>query len=192
MGIREDIRTYVACNEQEAVDKRAMMQALDNDPTCFERSAQAHMTASAWTVDARMRRVLAVYHNLYRSWSWIGGHADGERDLAAVALRELREETGIEHARIVAPEASPIFSLETLAVNGHEKRGAYVAPHLHFNVTYLIVADENDAVRIKPDENSAVRWIDLDEMTALSSEPWMRERVYRKLIDKTRAIARRL
>ena len=52
------------------------------------------MTASAWVLSRDRRRVVMVYHNLYRSWSWTGGHADGGRDLLAVAMREVTEETG--------------------------------------------------------------------------------------------------
>ena len=76
---------------------------------------------SIWTVDPTLTRTLLVYHNIYDSWSWIGGHADGERDLAAVALRELAEETGVEHAQLVD---CGIYSLEVLTVDGHVKRGS--------------------------------------------------------------------
>ena len=61
-----------------------------------------------------------IYHNIYRSWAWTGGHADGERDLLAVALREAREESGLETLRVLK---DGIFSLETLTVDGHIKRG---------------------------------------------------------------------
>ena len=76
-----------------------------------------------------------------------------------------------------------------LTVDGHEKRGAYVGSHLHLNVTYLVVADPNERIRVKEDENSGVRWAPLEDAIALSSEPWIRERIYRKLIQKTRAVA---
>jgi 8-oxo-dGTP pyrophosphatase MutT (NUDIX family) len=119
-----------------------------------------------------------AYHNLYGSWAWLGGHADGERDLLAVALREVREESGLVDVRPVSPE---ICSLEILTVDGHEMRGAYGSSHLHLNVTYLREADPADPVRRKPDENSAVGWFGLEEAVAASSEPWFRERIYKKL-----------
>ena len=74
-------------------------------------------------------------------------------------------------------------------MNGHEKRGAYVGSHLHLNVTYLAQANPDDPLKVKPDENSALRWVPLDDAVRLSSEPWIRDRIYRKLIAKTRAYA---
>ena len=110
--LRDAIVAFEPFNEQEAADKQIILQALDNNPNCFERSAQAHMACSIWVVDPTMSQTLLVYHNIYDSWSWIGGHADGERDLEAVALRELQEETGVENARIVPVSLgniSPVF-----------------------------------------------------------------------------------
>ena len=206
-ALRNAIAAFEPFNEQEAADKHVILRALDTDLDCFDRSAQAHMACSIWVVDPSFTQTLLVYHNIYDSWSWIGGHADGECDLAAVALRELQEETGVAHARLVAGEAhgagdasaaseptvggvrplcgpGGIYSLEVLTVDGHEKRGAYVSSHLHLNVTYLAIADPAEPIRIKPDENSDVRWVPLEDAIRLSTEPWIRDRIYRKLIDK--------
>ena len=187
--LRAAIGAFEPFNEQEAADKQVILRALDTDPECFERSAQAHMACSIWVVDPSMTQTLLVYHNVYDSWSWIGGHADGERDLRAVALRELAEETGVAHARIVECGPGDVYSLEVLTVDGHEKRGEYVSSHLHLNVTYLAVADPAEPIRPKPDENSGVRWVPLEDAIRLSTEPWIRDRIYRKLIDKLTQIA---
>jgi len=183
LGIYKDIAAYEPYNEQEERDKAVMLRLLSEKKDAFFRSsALAHMTASAWVVDASRTRVLMLYHHIYRSWSWAGGHADGDEDLLAVAVREVREETGLQQLTCLCPG---IFSLENLTVDGHEKRGVYVPSHIHCNVTYLLQgADE--PLRAKPDENSGVRWFTPEEALRASTEPWMVERIYRKLIEKSR------
>ena len=185
MSIREAIQAYTPWNEQEAADKALILDFLSRNPDAFLRTNLiAHMTASAWVVNPARDRVLMVYHKIYDSWSWTGGHADGDENLAAVALREVREETGVKSARLLSED---IFSLESLTVDGHEKRGAYVPSHLHLNVTYLLEADDHDPLTVCEAENSGVKWFGLDEALRASSEPWFVERIYRKLNDKLRA-----
>lgn len=184
MNIEQQIADYKPYNEQEAHDQAVMRQLLATQPDLFTRENQvAHMTASSWLLNATHDKVLMIYHNIYHSWAWTGGHADGDRDLLAVAKREAMEETGVTEIRAISED---IFSLEILTVDGHEKRGAYVPSHLHLNVSYLLEADEAEVLRIKPDENSGVRWFFLEEALAACSEPLMIERVYKKLNAKVR------
>ena len=175
----EDLTAYQPYNEQEERDKKLILDAVRQYENIFLReNLLAHMSASAWIVNQTHDKVLLAYHNLYQAWSWLGGHADGDADLLAVALRETAEESGIKSARALSDR---IFSIEVLTVNGHEKRGSYVPSHLHLNVTYLLEADEHDPLFIKEDENSGVKWFSLEEAPAASSEEWMRERIYEKL-----------
>ena len=184
MKIVEEIKKYRPCNEQEQRDQAVILDFLAKNRDAFLRSnLLAHMTASSWIVNPERTKTLMVYHNIYDSWSWTGGHADGETDLLAVALREAREETGIAHVRPVSPE---IFSLEVLTVDGHEKRGAYVPSHLHMNVTYLLEAEESDTLHVCREENSGVAWFTLEEALKASTEPWFVERIYKKLNGKLR------
>lgn len=177
---------YRPYNQQEERDLALILRLLRTDPTLFSRENDAyHMTASAWVVSPDRTRVLMAYHNIYHSWSWLGGHADGEEDLLSVALREVREESGI---RSVRPLLSEPFSVESLSVDGHEKHGRYVSSHLHLNVTYLLQADPQEPLSSKPDENSAVAWFGLGEAVEASTEPWFQERIYRKLNDKLLAL----
>ena len=152
---REDsirqIENYPPFNEQEEKDKALILGWIRNNENAFSReNTVAHITASAWVVNKDRSKVLMVYHNIYNSWSWLGGHADGETDLLSVAIREVKEEAGISNVRPVSEE---IFSLESLTVDGHVKKGNYVSSHLHLNITYLLEADSEEQVSVKADEN---------------------------------------
>jgi len=183
-NLYEMIKNYRPTCEQEAVDQAAMLAFIEKNPDGLHRTnLLAHFTASMWTVNKKRTKTLMVYHNLYDSWSWIGGHADGEEDLCAVALRELMEETGVKHPRLVSEE---IFSLESLTVNGHMKKGQYVPGHVHYNLTFLAEADEDEVLTAQIEENQAVRWWSFEEAVTVSKEAWMVERIYKKLIEKSR------
>ena len=180
--LMESIRAYQPFNEQEEMDKSLILNWIETQDDAFSRdNTVAHMTASAWVVNKDRSRVLMAYHNIYDSWSWLGGHADGETDLLAVAIREVKEEAGISCVR---PVSEKIFSLESLTVDGHVKRGKYVSSHLHLNVTYLLEADPEEQVFVKEDENSGVGWFTPEEALKKSTEPWFVERVYGKLVEK--------
>lgn len=177
----ESIRNYVPYNEQEKKDKEVILYCTEVFQDVLTRNNDvAHITSSAFAVNKAHDKVLMVYHNIYNSWSWIGGHADGEEDLLAVAMKELREETGVNN---ISPISSDIFSLEVLTVFGHTKRGNYVSPHLHLSVAFLIEVDDNDSLIVKKDENSGVKWIPIDEINIHSTEHHM-HKVYEKLVSK--------
>lgn len=184
MGLLEDIQNYMPVNEQEERDKEVMLAYLQNHEDCFCReNLIAHFTTSIWTVNKERTKTLMAYHNLYDSWAWLGGHADGCKDLTKVAMKELEEETGVKNAHLVD---NGILSLEVLTVDGHVKKGKYVPSHLHLNVTYMAEADEEEALVVKEDENQAVKWFTFEDAIKASTEPWMIEHIYKKLIAKSK------
>lgn len=176
------IEAYSPFNEQEVRDKAQILSFLRSGEQFLTReNTAAHLTASGWVASPDRRQVIMVYHNLYRSWSWMGGHADGDADLLRVAKKEVMEECGLQELTVVSPD---IFSLEVLCVAGHEKKGQYLSSHLHLNVTYLFEADPAKPLRVKPDENSGVAWVRVEEIPQKTNEAWFRDRIYSKLCKK--------
>lgn len=182
MNFQDMINGFSPLCEQELHDKRLIINYIHHFGDILMRSNEtAHFTASAWIVNPSRTKVLMIHHNIYNSWSWTGGHADGDEDLLRVALREAREETGVES---ITPVFTSPFSLEILPVCAHFRKGRYVAPHLHLNLTFLLEADDSFPVHHNPDENSAAAWFTPEEALAASSEPAMQV-IYRKLIGRT-------
>lgn len=182
MNLKEQIENYKPYNEQEEKDKQTILQYMENFDDVLTRNNEfGHFTASSWVVNKERTKVLMIYHNIYQSWAWTGGHADGEADLLNVAIRELKEETGVTNVKVLSPD---IFSLEIICVNGHVKRGKYVSSHVHLNVTYLLEVDEKEMLKIKEDENSGVKWIKIEEVEKVVNEKWVEKNVYQKINEK--------
>lgn len=182
MEIRKLIEEYIPFNEQEENDKKQLLKWIDTGLDLYTRdNGMAHWTASAWVTDESHTKILMAYHNIYHSWSWLGGHNDGDHDFINVASKEVKEESSVQHLKLLSNE---LFSLEILTVDGHIKKGVYVPSHLHLNLTYLFEADIHDPVFIKQDENSAVGWFSKEEAVQKSSEPWFQEHIYSKLNQK--------
>lgn len=185
MSYLTQIRNYQPINEQEAVDQAAFLAFMKNNPDHLLRSNLAgHVTVSAFVCNPELTHVLFAYHNIYQSWSWVGGHLDGETDLLGVAIKEAKEETGLHE---VTPLMDDIFILDVIQVMNHYKNGAYVGDHLHFNVTYLLIGDPQKPVFPKLDENQGVKWFSWEDVFTHVSEPRMIP-IYQKAYTKIKQI----
>ena len=142
MGLREQIEKYSPYNEQEINDKEMMLKYIDTFEDVLTRdNKMCHFTASNWIVNKERTKVLMIYHNIYKSWAWTGGHADGDEDLLHVALKEANEETGLNNLKLLS---DGIFGIQILTVDSHIKRGKFVPSHLHLDCCFLFEADENE------------------------------------------------
>ncbi len=182
------IESYVPFNEEEEKDKALILDFIRTGLPLYGRENYAHFTVSAIVLNRTRDQFLFVYHNIYNSWSWMGGHLDGDSDLKRVILKEVSEESGLKDIDFITDD---ILSVEVLPVSGHFKRGEYVSSHLHLNVTYLLEADSNAPLRIKTDENRGVKWFPLDMLTTVSNEKWFNEHIYNKLAEKIALIIKK-
>lgn len=182
MNYVEEIINFKPSCKQEENDKKLMLELINKygDEILYRESELFHITSSSFTMNKTLDKVLMVHHNIYNSWSWIGGHADGEENLLSVSLREIQEESGVSKMKA---ERDKAISLDILTTNGHIKRGKYVSSHLHLNISYYIIADEDEELHIKPDENSGVKWIPVDELEVYVTEPDMLV-IYKKILHK--------
>ena len=177
----DSIEEFVPSNEQERKDKEAILKYINMFDDILKRDNEIiHITSSGFVINKDKDKVLMVHHNIFNAWSLTGGHADGEENLLGVAISEIKEETGVKN---IIPITNRIVSLDILPVLGHFRKGKYVSSHLHISVVYLVQADENEQVTIKPDENSAVKWIPISEIDIHSSESHMKK-IYNKVISK--------
>ncbi|MDL2323600.1 NUDIX hydrolase [Ruminococcaceae bacterium OttesenSCG-928-A16] len=170
MDIFAQIANYQPQNPQEKNDQQVMVEAIRQYPhnILLRKNKLAHLTSSAFVVNPARNKALLVHHNILNTWVWPGGHADGDADLLAVALREAKEETGVCQVKPLLPT---IAALDILPVPAHIKNGQYVNAHLHLSVAYILVCDEAEAVQIKPDENTGVRWFTRQQFTPTLFNP---------------------
>lgn len=182
MNFKQEIENFIPCNEQEKCDKELLMEyiRLFPDTILFRENKIAHITSSGFIFNKKRNKVLMVHHNIFKTWTWTGGHMDGKEDLLGVALKEAKEETGVHHFEALSNE---IASLDILTVPGHFKNGTYVSAHLHLSVAYALVADENEELKVRNGENTGVKWIDIEEMEDYSKEAEIIP-IYYKIINK--------
>lgn len=187
MQLIKELHHYLPINEQEISDKKAMSLMIEKfpDTILLRDNTIAHIAVSGFIVNQTYDKTLMIHHNIYQSWGWTGGHADGDSNLLQVAIKEAKEETGISQA---APLTNSLAGIDILPVFSHMKQGKFVNTHLHLCFSYLLLADESETLQYKPDENSGVKWLPFSQISNYCSEAHMIP-VYEKLIQKVKYYA---
>ena len=140
---------------EELDTKERMISFVQNHPDCFERTLEIrHVTGSAWLISRDGASVLLTHHAKFDQWMQLGGHSDGETDVLQTALREAREESGIEG---IVPVSNLIFDID---IHQTAARGAEKA-HLHYDVRFLLRVTSSEEFKISP-ESKKLQWFGTD------------------------------
>ncbi|MCY7359377.1 MAG: NUDIX hydrolase [Rudanella sp.] len=146
---------------------------VEQQPSCFERSlAMGHITGSAWIVSsnatpANRQQTVLIHHRKLDRWFQPGGHADGNPDVAAVAMQEAQEETGLSGLRFAGNPGEPpaIFDVDVHLIPARPDEPA----HFHYDIRFLIEADPNEPF-VESGETKAIQWVRLEDIPTFTEE----------------------
>lgn len=172
---------YKPKDEYEIKDKTYMLELYEMyGEKLFSRFKFFHFTASAVVFNKTYTKVLFIYHKIYNSWSWMGGHMDGSYDFIEVSKKEVKEESGIKNLELIYDY--PV-SIEILPVWPHVKDKKYISSHQHLNITYAYVSDESEKLIVNSDETRGVKWVLIEELDKHVTEKGMLP-VYERIIKR--------
>lgn len=157
------LENYKIAHNLETDFKNKMLQLLENEVDCFSRSLLAgHFTGSAFIINFNKTKTLLVRHAKLNRWLQPGGHCDGDPDVAAVALKEAEEETGLKNFKFAKNE---IFDLDIHTIPEHKG----VPEHLHYDIRFLLIGDENERIQIS-NESTDIQWVELNKIEEYTKE----------------------
>ena len=172
--LKEGISTYATeySGEMAFVPRFLALLQIEN---CYERSLlSGHLTGSAWVIHPDFTQVLLLHHKKLDRWLQPGGHADGEEDILAVTLKELEEETGLSDVTLIG---NSFFDLDIHTIP--QRKG--VPTHEHYDVRFAFVANQPEQL-VKNEESNELRWVPIDQMSALIGEDLSMQRLLEKTL----------
>lgn len=168
------LRQHQPADTNEQAMTQATIDFVEQHPDCFERSLlMGHITGSAWIVgrdpgNPDWQQTLLIHHRKLDRWLQPGGHADGDPDVAAVALREAQEETGLTTLKLITPAGdssgseinptAPIFDVDIHPIPARNE----VPAHMHYDIRFLVEADPTEPLGFS-DEIKDIRWFPMDD-----------------------------
>lgn len=150
------------CSEQSQLRER-INYFVQNDPHCLARdNFYGHITASAWVIDPEGEKALLTLHRKIGLWLQLGGHTDGEADLMSVAMREVREESGLVNLK---PVVSGIFDVDVhrIPAVGNDPS------HYHFDIRFFLQMEEDQTLIIS-EESIDLAWFSAEEILGLNTD----------------------
>ena len=180
MTLKEQIENYNPFDEQEKNDKDYFLRFINTfDDTLTRNNIFGHFSASAFVINKARNKMVVVYHIINDGWIYPGGHADGESDLLSVAIREVEEETGLKTKVLY----NGIYAIQANSVQPHIKNKKFVSAHTHFDVIYILEADDTIPLVYREDESKGVKWIAFEDAENDDIVPFIRP-IHKKLIKK--------
>lgn len=170
------IKTYEPQNAQEAEDREHLLR-LNGKLIGTDRADPYHYTTSSMVFDREKGALLMIYHPIYKSWSWPGGHVEPKEDLLYAALRELYEETGIQY---VKPAKKAPIGMQLLAVKPHKRKGVPVDAHFHINFTFGFFGKTEDTL-LAEEKNRL--WVPEGALETFVTEDHMLP-IYREMLER--------
>ena len=172
--LRKHAERVADAHEAEMV--AAAITFVEAEVDCLERTCgPGHLTGSAWIVSPDRTRTLLTHHRTLGKWLQLGGHADGDPDLLAVALREAREESGLANVRAVRAE---IFDVDRHGIPARKTEPG----HNHYDLRFMIEADPHEPLVISS-ESKDLAWVEVSRVTSLNAEESMA-----RMVRKTAAL----
>jgi 8-oxo-dGTP pyrophosphatase MutT (NUDIX family) len=160
----EELTQYGSSYPEELFFVSQFTSLLNDHRSFYRDHLPGHITGSAWITNSYFTKVLLVHHAKLNKWLQPGGHADGEENIMNVALKELKEETGLK----AALKSDLIFDIDIHTIPA---RGEF-PEHLHYDIRYLFIADEQDPITINH-ESHDIKWVSLSELTMYNHEKSM-------------------
>ena len=174
--LRRALAQFADAVPDAAADVALFVELLDDPENPFVRARLAgHFTGSAWLVSADGRRVLLTHHRKHGRWLQLGGHADGDRDLARVALREAEEESGL--ADLVVDPA--IFDLDRHWI---PERGSEPG-HWHYDIRHVVRATGAETFTVG-EESLDLAWKDIATIAADETADASLRRMARRWVEQ--------
>lgn len=173
MNYHKLIKQYQPETKKDGAIQRAMLQFIEKnkDDVLTRENTMAHFTASSVILNDNFTKILMIHHKIYDTWTWQGGHADGEKNLLKVALKEAFEETGLHHLTVLKIDENPVVRLDILPVKEHMKNGEFITSHMHLNAAYVFRASEKEMLRQNQKETNGIQWVLIDEIETYAKEP---------------------
>jgi 8-oxo-dGTP pyrophosphatase MutT (NUDIX family) len=171
------LQNYTPYNDHESEMKDRLVDFVKRVSDCFDNFyKEGHITASAWVLDKKNKKVGLVHHKLLNKWCQPGGHSDNNPDTPQESLREAQEEFGSKGLELASED---IFDIDIHPIKEDKKRN--LGKHLHFDVRFLIFGDSTIAPEVS-DESHDAKWVDLEDV-----KNFTKEEAIKRMVAKTQA-----